>query len=140
MGKPAAAVMTSSPGLQTALAQAFRRERRDRQQIGRRAGIAQQSMPHANPAGKLPLELIGEPAGRQPEIERRIDQSNQFIGIEHPPRDGHRGLARLERLCRKANIVILSDQLEDLTAKLVGKCRSAVGVNAVRLSWIAHGV
>ncbi len=50
VGKPAATVITSSPGHQPAIAQPRRGERRQREQVGRRARVAQERVPRAHEA------------------------------------------------------------------------------------------
>ena len=48
VGNPAATVMTSSPGRQPIARRAWRRQRRQRQQVGGRAGVAQQRVADAD--------------------------------------------------------------------------------------------
>ena len=89
VGKPAATVITSSPGTRRRSAQLGRGQRRQRQQVGRRSGIHQQALAHAAPAGELALEAVCETSRGQPEIQRRIHQRPHFRRIEHLARHRH---------------------------------------------------
>ena len=51
-------------------------------------------MTDAATAGELALELVGEAARGQPEIERRIDQGGQLLLIEDAAGAGQRRLSR----------------------------------------------
>ena len=50
---------------------------------------------------KSRLELGGEAAGGQPEIERGIDQVLHVVGVEDSARDRHRRHAGHERLAAR---------------------------------------
>ena len=70
-------------------------------------------MADADPAGELPLELRSVAAGRQPEVERGIDQRLQLVGVEDLPGDRDHALAGLELFWGERLGVILGDQLKD---------------------------
>ena len=101
VGKPAATVMTSSPGAQPPVAQLGRGQGREGQQVGGGAGVDQHALAHAEPAREFAFERVGEAAGGEPEIQRGIHQQAHFGGIEHPAGDGHGGFAGHERPWRR---------------------------------------
>jgi hypothetical protein len=70
----------------------------------------------AEEAGEVALELGRKASGRQPEVERRIDEMHQILIVEHPSRnrDGHPGCEVTLGPCRG---VILAHEVEDLRAQ-----------------------
>ena len=58
---------------------------RERDQIGRRAGVDEQRVGHVEVVGDAGLELLGEAAGGQVEVEARVDEVPQLLLVEHAP-------------------------------------------------------
>jgi hypothetical protein len=117
VGKPAAAVMTSSPGLQGALAEHGRGQGRERQQIGRGAGVGGHRLLHADALRDQALEFLVEAAGGQPAVERGIDQRHVGLGIEHAAGRRHRRLSGKEGTRRFLIGGEFADLVEDALAQ-----------------------
>ena len=62
-------------GLEPALAELGRRQRREGHQIGRRAGVDEQGVGNVEVVGHAGLELLREPAGREVEVQARVDEA-----------------------------------------------------------------
>ena len=89
-------------------------------QVGRRAGIDQQGRIAIHALGQRALELLGEAAGGEPEIEAGLDGQLQFFGIEHAAGIADRALAGHERPRGEGRLVVFRDQVGDLAAYFFG--------------------
>ena len=100
VGKPAATVITSSPGRSAPVAQLVGDvSAASASRFALEPRVDEDGVADADPPGELALELRGEPARRQPEVERRLDQVLHLVGVEDLARHGHRGLAGDESRC-----------------------------------------
>ena len=104
-------------GNQASMAQLGRGQCGHRQQVGRRSRIHQQAIAQAAPTGELALELVGEAARRQPEIECRIYERAHFRGVEDLAGDGHLGGAGDEVARRESRGAILAHEIENLARR-----------------------
>ena len=110
VGKPAATVMTSSPGLS-------RRSPSFGEVRAVRASRLADEPELTSVAVRIPkylreglFELCGEAAGGQPEIERRFHERLDVFGVEDAAGDRHRSFARHERARREGGVVIVGNQ------------------------------
>ncbi len=110
-------------GLQSSVSERLRRQRRHREQVGRRAGVDQQRVLEPVIPGKFFLKLQSEPAGREPEVEATIHQVLQLRFVEHPSRDGHGRLARLERTLAEDDSMVFRDKPAHFFAEFFGGSR-----------------
>ena len=117
VGKPAATVITSSPGRTRRSFSCGEVSALKATRLADEPGIDQQGRIAIHALGQLALELLGEPAGGEPEIEAGLDGQLQFLGIEHAAGVADRGLAGHERPRGKSRLVVLRDQVSDLAAK-----------------------
>ena len=106
-------------GPQPPTAQLVRRQGGDRQQVGRGARVHQHRFAHAAELGKLTFELVGEPAGSQPEIECGVDQQRDFLLVENAAGNGYGGRSGHEGRRREGLTVILAYHAADAVAQLV---------------------
>ena len=113
VGKPAATVITSSPGRSRrsprrgeVSAVSARRFADEPELTSRR--VAQPEEPR-----EVALERRGVASGRQPELETGVDQELQLGRVEDPSGDRHRRPAGDERRRGEREIVVLGDELED---------------------------
>ena len=83
--------------LQAPIAELLRRQRRDRQQVRRRARVAEERVPDTDRLRELELEPLRVAARRQPEVERRVDEVEELVRVEDAAGDRDRRLARHER-------------------------------------------
>ena len=113
VGKPAATVITSSPGPQLPVAQPRRGQRAQRDEVRRRAGVDEDRVPHAEEAREVALERLRVAAGRQPELEPRVDEELQLGRVEDPPGHGDGRHARHEDGRAEGELVVLGDELQD---------------------------
>ena len=90
-----------------------RGERHERHEIRRGAGVDGERVFHADALGQLGLELRVETAGRQPEIQRRIDQHPHVARVEHAARDGNVRFRGIERRAPMRGGVIAVDEIEN---------------------------
>src|SRR5438034_5622418 len=65
------------------------------------------------------LEFRGEPAGGQPKLQSRIHQELQLPTIEHSAANRDRRAPWNERPGRKGLLIVLIDQVEDLSLQLL---------------------
>ena len=73
---------------------------------------------HSDPFGELLLKALGEAAGREPEIERRVGEGAHLLLVEYAS-GVIDPVARLERLAAGLEpAVILGDQSLDLLSGL----------------------
>ena len=96
------------------LVQLGRREGGQSQQVGRRAGVDQVSVPASEELREALLELVREAACGQPEVEARVDEVHDLAIVEDAARVGDRALAGNELSLWKGGAVILPHQLQDL--------------------------
>src|SRR4029077_3864800 len=87
------------------------RKTRQGQQIRRRPRVDQNRRTDPKPFCELMFEFSGKSAGRQPEIERGVEQVLQVVGVEHAPGHGDARNAWLELPRRKSGRKILADEL-----------------------------
>ncbi len=73
---------------QPPIAQARGRQRRERQQVGRRAGVDEQRMPVAGDAAELALEGCRLGPGGEPEVEARADEPTTSSSPNTRPAQG----------------------------------------------------
>ena len=91
VGKPAATVITSSPGFSAPLAELRRSERREGDEVGRRAAVHEDRVAAAEElAREAPLERVREAAGGEPEVERGVDEADDLLLVEYAPGDRDR--------------------------------------------------
>ena len=101
-------------GLEAPLAELGRGERREGHQVRRRAGVDEQGVREAEVVGDARLELLGEAARGEVEVEARVDQVAQLLLAEHAAGVAHRVAVGVERRRRVALAVVPAHQLEDL--------------------------
>jgi hypothetical protein len=75
-------------------------------------------MTDAETPSELFLELRVEPAGRQPEIQRGVDERLHVLGTVNLARDRHGALSRDKCFRRVVTARILANQIKDQLAKL----------------------
>ena len=112
-------------GLESALAELPRRERRQGDEVRRRAGVDEQGVRDPQVLGDARLELLREPAGRQEEIEARVDQGVQLLLAEDAAGVTHRVAVGVEGRRRVPFAVEPADEIEDLAARLLGRMAHA---------------
>jgi hypothetical protein len=130
-------------GLEAAFTELGRRERRDRDEVGRRTGVDEEGVRETEIVGDARLELLGEAAGGEIEVEARVDQGAQLLFAEHAAGVAHGVAGRVERRQSVALPVVPAHQLEDLAAGvcgLVARVRHVVDLLAsARASATAQG-
>ena len=89
--------------------------------------LHEQRVAHADGLRELALEPLREATGRQPEVERRVDEVQQLVRVEDPAGDRHRRLARHERARREPGVVVLRTSSRMLLAQVFA-VRSAVSL------------
>ncbi len=97
-----------------------RRQRAEGHQVGRRPGVDQQGRIAIHALGQRALELFGESAGGEPEVEAGLDGQLQFFGVEHAAGVADRALAGHERPRGEGRLMVLRDQVSDLAAYFFG--------------------
>ncbi len=105
-------------GLEPAIAELRRGERRQRDEVRRRARVDEQGVGQAEVVGEAGLELLGVAAGRQVEVEARVDQEPHLLLAEHAAGVADRVAVGIERPRRVALAVVAAHQLEDLVARV----------------------
>ena len=123
-------------GLEAPLAELGRGERRQGHQVRRRAGVDEQGVREAEVVGDARLELLGEAAGGEVEVEAGVDQVAQLLLAEHAAGVAHRVAVGVERRRRVALPVVPAHQLEDLAAggrRVVPRVRHVLDPSLVRL-------
>ena len=90
VGKPPATVMTSSPGLSWRSPSFGEVSAVSASRSADEPELTSVARADAEEAREGFFELLGEAAGGQPEVERRIHQRLDIFGIEHAPGNGHR--------------------------------------------------
>ena len=123
--------MTSSPGLRRRSPELGRGERREGHEVRRRAGVDEQGVREAQVVRDARLELLGEAAGGQVEVEARVDQEAHLLLAEHAAGVAHGVPVGVERRRRMALPVVPAHQLEDLAAgvlRLVARVRHLVNL------------
>jgi hypothetical protein len=103
-------------GLHAAVLQLGRRECGKGDQVCRGTGVDQQDVLHAEKFGQAGFKFIGVSPGRQPEIQRRIHEIDQFLLIEVAPRVAHRVFAGAEGVGGVRGVK-LADEFQDLAAE-----------------------
>ena len=71
--------------LEPPIAQLRRGERRQRHQVGRRPGVHEERVRHAQVVREIRLEPVRVPVRRQEEIEAGVDEVRQLLAVEHAP-------------------------------------------------------
>ncbi len=84
-------------GLEAAVAELGRGERRERDEVRRRAGVDEQGVRQAEVVGEARLELLGEAAGGQVEVEARVDEGAHLLLAEDAAGVAHRVAVGVER-------------------------------------------
>ena len=107
-------------GLEAALTELGRGERRNGHQVRRRTGIDEQGVREIEIVGDARLELLGEAAGGEIEVEARVDQVAQLLFAEHAARVANPVAVGVERRQRMALPVVPAHQLENLAAGVCG--------------------
>ena len=90
-----------------------RGERRERDEVGGRAGVDQQRVLQTKNFRQARLKLLGIPARCQPEIERGIDELGQFFRIKMTPGITHEVFARTKGSLRLGRMV-LAHEIQNL--------------------------
>ena len=106
-------------GAKLARAELGRSQSRDRDQIGRGAGVHHQDVAQAEVFGQAAFEILGKTPGGQPEIQHRIRGVAQFGRPEHPTRVAHHRLPRNKRRVILTAPLVFLDQVEDARSKLL---------------------
>ena len=107
------------PGAELLVEKLVRRERCEGDEVRARAGVHEARATCAHPCRKPLLEFLREPARRQPEIERTVDEMLDLLCIKHSARHRH-GLPGRKRPLRKGEPVILGNERANLVADRVG--------------------
>ncbi len=97
VGKPAATVITSSPGLSRRSPSFGEVRAVTASRSADEPELTSVARADAEPARELFLELRGEAAGSQPEIERGIDQRLHVFGVEDAAGDRNRNSPRPQK-------------------------------------------
>ena len=113
VGKPAATVITSSPG-RSRRSPSFGEVRADSaRRLAEEPELHSRACAAAETARELPLELRGEAPRRQPEIERGVDQVATGRRRRRPARDRNRRVSRHKRALRPLLPRVFGDEGED---------------------------
>ena len=107
-----------------AVAEFWRGEGREGNQVGRRARVDGEQVLHADEIGKALLKRVVEAPGGEPAIERGIDHGADLGGTDHLARWGNHGLPGDEGAVREGDASVLLDQRANLGADLLGAGRT----------------
>ena len=113
VGKPAATVMTSSPGLSCRLPSFGLVSAESAHEVGRRAAVDEGRGAGADVVREGVLELGGPAAGGEPAVERRVDQGDHVVGVEHLARDRDGRLPGDELSCGQRDVGELTHAVQD---------------------------
>ena len=116
VGKPAATVMTSSPGRSRRSPSSGDVSALRATRFAEEPELTSIAAWTFSRAARSRLELLRVASGREPEVEARVDGSNQLLGVEHAAGVADRGLARHKRLRGKRLSVILRHESQDFAA------------------------
>ncbi|MCY1551022.1 hypothetical protein D9M68_873210 [compost metagenome] len=106
-------------GLDCAVAELGRCQGRERDQIGRRAGVHGHQVLHTQITRETAFEQRIEAPRREPCVERRIDHQLHFGRADDLARRRDHGFAGHEGRELTRQLAVLADQREDLLAQLV---------------------
>ncbi len=105
--------------LQPTLAEHRRGQRRQREEVRRGARVDEERETDSHGTRDGTLELVREPPGGQPEVERGVDEMPDVVGVEDLSADRDRRLAGDERPIGPPCLAVLGDQGEDPGAELL---------------------
>ena len=107
-------------GSQAAVAQFWRRERSERNQIRGRTGVDERAPTHADKARQLLFKGLGKSSGREPAIERRINDRSQVFAMDDFSGDRNNRFSGHKTARGKSLAMKLGSELEDLFPELFG--------------------
>jgi glucose-1-phosphate cytidylyltransferase len=106
-------------GLELAVAEFWRAEGAESDQIGGGAGVDEAGAAEAEEAGELLFEFFGETSGGEPGVEGAIDDAGNVVGVDDLAGDWNVGGSGGEIARGEGLGVELAGEVEDLAAKVV---------------------